>query len=67
MTVAQLAKYIGQTGFISYDRMNFEVMVIDVRQAWGDIQVLVTPSHASLAGAGAAWKSGSSVQGLEVK
>ena len=67
MTVAQLAKYIGRTGFLSYARMDFEVLVTDVRQSWGDIQVLVTPSHACLAGAGAAGKSVSSVQGLEVK
>lgn len=69
MTVAQMAKYIGRTGFISYDRMDFEVLVTDVRQAWGDIQVFVTPSHEGQMtwGQGHAWKSVSSVQGLEIQ
>ena len=70
MTVAQLAKYIGRTGFLSYDRMDFEVLVTDVRQSWGDIQVLVIPSHKGepmTLSQGHAWKSVSSVMGLEIQ
>ena len=72
MTVAQMAKYIGRTGFLSYDRMLFEVMVTDVRQSWGDIHVLVVPSSGGekqgiFRDRGASWKSVSSVQGLEIQ
>jgi len=83
MTVAQMAKYIGQQGFISCDGMLFEVLVVDVRQSWGDVHVLVVPSNGAeklgtayyvqcdppthVADRGESWKSVSSVMGLEVK
>lgn len=72
MTVAQLAQYIGQTGFLSYDWMLFEVLVTDVRTMFGDTQVLVVPSsggekQGTIADRGESWKSVSSVMGLEVK
>ena len=43
MTHTEQAKFQGQTGYVVYDGMVFKVTVIDVRQSWGDTQVLLVP------------------------
>ena len=43
MTHTEAAQYIGQIAYVSYDGMKFRTKVIDVRQVWGDTQVLLVP------------------------
>jgi len=62
MTHTEQAKYIGATGIVSYDGMEFSVKVIDVRQSWGDTQVEVVPAPQGAVFHGSAWKSAHSVR-----
>ena len=70
MTHTEQAKFIGQTGYVVYDGMEFLVKVIDVRQSWGDTQVLLRPLNGGRSlvnrndddANGAAWKSTNSVR-----
>ena len=70
MTHSEQAKFIGQTGYVGYDGMEFLVEVIDVRQSWGDTQVLLRPLNGGRSlvnrndddACGAAWKSTASVR-----
>ena len=43
MTHTEQAKFIGLTAYVNYDGMLFKAKVIDVRQVWGDTQVLLVP------------------------
>jgi hypothetical protein len=56
MTHTEQAAYIGRKGEVRYpDGLSFRVFVTDVRQSYGEIELLVQPenSHAS---SGTAWK-----------
>jgi len=45
MSVAELAKAIGQTGFLQYpDGMRYAVKITDVKQAYGVIRFQVYPA-----------------------
>ena len=78
MTHTEAAQYIGLTAYVSFDGMLFKTKVIDIRQVWGDTQVLLVPvwggeddgyigsESAAIAlwatVKGAAWKSTASVR-----
>jgi len=62
MTHTEQARYIGKTGYLTYDGMLFECKVIDVRQSWGDTQVEVVPEPQTALYRGSSWKSVASVQ-----
>jgi hypothetical protein len=54
MTTAEMAKYIGQTGRYNGIRgLEVEVVVIDARQSWGELQLQIQPTS----GSGSTWVS----------
>lgn len=43
MSIAELALYVGKQGFLSVEGLQVPVKVLDVRQSWGNVHILVTP------------------------
>jgi hypothetical protein len=60
MTIQEGQALLGKTGYLSgaLGAVRFEVVITDVKSAYGDVRVLVTPK----AGEGTAWVSLNRVQ-----
>jgi hypothetical protein len=43
-SLVQLAAKVGKTAYLWIDELKVEVTVLDVKQAWGRVRYLVTPT-----------------------
>jgi hypothetical protein len=53
VSISELATFVGQKGYLLTEGLQVPVQVLDVRQVWGNVQVLITPIH----GEGRKWVS----------
>jgi len=58
LTTAESVKLIGMTGTYTVNSLHIEVMVDDVKQAYGSLRLLIAP----MAGCGKVWVMADSVQ-----
>jgi len=56
-TVESLRQYIGLTGLLSSDKLQFSVLILDAKFSYGNARYLVTP----VSGSGEVWVDSSRV------
>ena len=59
-TVESLRQYVGLTGLLSSDKLQFNVLILDAKVSYGNARFLVTP----VAGSREVWVDSSRVSGL---
>lgn len=52
-TALHFAEYVGAVGFLSIEKLSIKVTVIDARECWGRVDLLVAP----YGGGGQQWVS----------
>ena len=56
-TVESLRQYVGLTGALSSDKLQFDVLILDAKVSYGNARFLVTP----VSGSGEVWVDSSRV------